>query len=101
MQGFTNTLQARVTVAEALPLLRGRIKAPTTCVSNSEATPRSRGEGQREDDSPEATKLTALKGQVLSWELCLQNAGTCPHTPNPASDVPYGILLNGDEQSMH
>ena len=66
--------QARVTVAEPLPLLKARLKAPPTCVSPGDDSPRPL-RGEREEDKPEKTRLIALKGQVLCWELSVQNAG--------------------------
>ncbi len=66
-----------MTVAEALPLIRARMRATPTCVSPTDDSPRplQTQRGEEEEKLPETTKLIALKGQVLTWELTLQNQG--------------------------
>ena len=94
--------QARVTVAEPLPLLKGRIRAPVTCATPADATPpatpkkdREHGRDREGEDAPELTHVVALKGQVLTWEVGLLNAGTpvpwqCLTPWLLLSDVPTG-----------
>ena len=96
--------QARVTVAEPLPLLKGRIRAPITCATPADAiapaTPkkdREHGRDREGEDAPELTHVVALKGQVLTWEVGLLNAGT----PEPWQCLSPWVLLSDATAGAH
>lgn len=68
-----------MTVTEPLPLLRGRLKVPPSGGKLGESSPPSTPKEM--DDATASTAVLALKGQVLSWELGLQNAGGSDRVP--------------------
>ena len=74
---FLGKMQARVKVAEPLPLLNGRVQLKTGTGGPRFGSMPEEGDlsGEERDRPPPALAIAALKGQIINLHLLIKNIG--------------------------